>query len=535
MALLRREGAGLVVLLTSGAMAFPIHAQRSAPQPAVKGIWEPISYSEDLDLHDVYFVTVDVGWAAGEAGTIIQTKDGGDTWTAVLGGDPASTEDKVEKLRFIDEYHGWAVQGRKLLRTTDGESWEEYGSTPLRMGDYAFLSPQSGVAAGGLSPQSTSQLFRTDDAGKTWTHVAKCEVKAMIDGVVRTSTCEVGRIHFPTPEVGYLVGKAACAGMGCGGPPMFGKTTDGGHSWRFTLGPGDPKRADLEDVFFLDEQRGFVQVKEADARKLFVTTDGGETWRGVVSTPGALMRFADPEVGWALDLDWIPKMAVTVDGGKRWTSRQLRFPTYVLGWSFPRRDRAYVAGQKGMIFRYRVVPVAEPLKSGAIAAPPMPAFTSSLDDEVGKIESVVSELGTTVGVDAAAAETAESFTQSAGDESAPPPSTEELAALPLSDFTTDCCTKSVTKLNVLLGAVAQSLPSFLSRYKNMNLLVAGLRMYTDLPDKHGELRAAIRAFKEAKDKDSAQAALARITAATRALQSATKAAFQTAPPPLASQ
>lgn len=107
--------------------------------------------------------------------------------------------------------------------------------------------------------------------------------------------------------------------------------------------------------------------------------------------------------------------------------------------------------------------------------------------------------------------------------------------MPLSDFTTDCCSKSVNKLNVLLGAVAQSLPSFLSRYKNMNLLVAGLRMYTDLPDKHGELRAAIRAFEEAKDKESAQAALARITAATRALQSATKAAFQTAPPPLASQ
>ena len=88
----------------------------------------------------------------------------------------------------------------------------------------------------------------------------------------------------------------------------------------------------------------------------------------------------------------------------------------------------------------------------------MPAFASSLDDEVVKIGSVVTELGTTVGVDAAAAETAGSFTQSAGDESAPPPSTEELAALPLSDFTTDCCTRSVNKLNVLLGAVAQSCP-----------------------------------------------------------------------------
>ena len=532
----RRWRAGSFLPIAVIGLSLPVHAQqRATAQPAVKGIWEPISYTEDLDLHDVYFVTVDIGWAAGAGGTVIQTRDGGDTWSVALGGDPASTEARIEKLRFIDEYHGWAVQGRKLLRTTDGDSWEEYGSTPLRMGDYVFLSAQSGVAAGGLSEQSTSQLFRTDDAGKTWTHVAKCEVKAMIDGVNRTSSCEVGRIHFPTPDVGYLVGKAACAGMGCGGPPMFGKTEDGGQSWKFTLGPGNPKSADLEDVFFLDERRGFVHVREAGAPKLFATTDGGETWRGVVSTPGALMRFADPEVGWALDLDWIPKMAVTVDGGKRWTSRQLRFPTYVLGWSFPRRDRAYVVGKKGMIFRYRVVPISQPLKSGAIAAPPMPAFASSLDDEVIRLEAVVGELGSAIGQDASAAQNAGDFTPSATEESTPPPSTEELAAVPLSDFTTDCCGKSVTKLNVLLGAVAQSLPSFLSRYKNMNLLVAGLRMYTDLPDKHGELRAAIREFKGAKDKESAQAALLRVTAATRALQTATKAAFQTAPPPPAQE
>lgn len=541
MLLLRRCRAGLMALGAIGALSLPLDAQRTAAaKPAFKGIWEPVSYSEDLDLADVYFVTIDVGWAAGEAGTIIKTTDGGATWTPVLGGDPASTEDKVHKLRFIDEYHGWAVQGRKLLRTTDGESWEEYGSTPLRMGDYAFLSPQSGVAAGGTSEQSTSQIFRTDDGGKTWTHVAQCQVKAMIDGVNRTTTCEIARIHFPTPEVGYLVGKAQCAGMGCGGPPMFGKTIDGGRSWEFTLGPGDPKHADLEDLFFLDETMGLVHVKEAGAHKLFTTADGGETWRGVVSTPGDLMRFADPETGWALDLGTSPKMAVTVDGGKRWTSRQLRFPAYVLGWSFPRRDRAYVVGKGGMIFRYRVVPASAPVKQGVIAAPPMPAFASSLDNEVVELETLVTELSTTLEQSPAASDSAPSatggdFTPEAVDESAPPPSVEELVALPLSAFTDACCTGSVKKVNVLLGAVAQSLPSFLQKYKNMNLLIAGLRMYTDLPDKYGDLRSAMRAFKQAGDKESAQAALVQITAATRELQTATKAAFQTQPPPPAQE
>jgi hypothetical protein len=230
-------------------------------------------------------------------------------------------------------------------------------------------------------------------------------------------------------------------------------------------------------------------------------------------------------------------MAVTVDGGKRWSSRQLRFPTYVLGWSFPRRDRAYVVGQKGMIFRYRMVPVAEPLKAGAIAAPAMPAFASTLDDEVVGLETLVSELSSSIGGLASAPENGGGVTatEPVFEESAPPPSVEELIAAPLSEFAGSCCSKPVNKLNVLLGAVSQSLPAFLAKYKNMNLLVAGLRAYTELPDKYGDLRAALRAFKEAKDKESAQAALARVTAATRELQQATKAAFQTEPPPVASQ
>ena len=99
MSLLRRCRAGLMALGAIGALSLPLDAQRTAAaKPAFKGIWEPVSYSEDLDLADVYFVTIDVGWAAGEAGTIIKTTDGGATWTPVLGGDPASTENSKMPL-----------------------------------------------------------------------------------------------------------------------------------------------------------------------------------------------------------------------------------------------------------------------------------------------------------------------------------------------------------------------------------------------------------------------------------------------------
>ena len=263
----------------------------------------------------------------------------------------------------------------------------------------------------------------------------------MIDGVVRTSTCEVDPSISRRPKSATSLARRPAPAWAAVGRKVFGKTTDGGHSWQFTMGPGDPKRADLEDVFFLDEQRGLVHVKEADARKLFVTTDEGETWRGVVSTPAPSCASPIPK--------WAGRSISTGsrDGRhrRRWKTLDLStapLPDLRARLELPAaRSRVYRRAE-GDDLRYRVVPVSEPLKSRPIAAPQMPAFASSLDDEVVKIGSVVTRLGTTgtVGVDAAAAETAGSFTQSAGDESAPPPSTEELAALPLSDFTTDCCT-----------------------------------------------------------------------------------------------
>ncbi|MGH8285831.1 MAG: hypothetical protein ACRETT_08700, partial [Steroidobacteraceae bacterium] len=38
----------------------------------LKGIWEPVNYSEDLELIDVFFVTPEIGYVSGAAGTILK-------------------------------------------------------------------------------------------------------------------------------------------------------------------------------------------------------------------------------------------------------------------------------------------------------------------------------------------------------------------------------------------------------------------------------------------------------------------------------
>ncbi|MGH7658305.1 MAG: WD40/YVTN/BNR-like repeat-containing protein, partial [Gemmatimonadales bacterium] len=319
-------------------LAVPLEAQ---DQSEFKGVWEPVSFSEDISLREVFFVTVDKGWAAGEYGTIIHTKDGGDTWIAQVGGDPQADEEPVKLLRFIDETHGWAVKDGRILRTGDGESWEDLGSAPQYIHELAMSSPTEGVAAGYLGMgRVPSTLLKTRDGGRTWNPVTGCAVKAMVGGLNREFECDVIRIQFVTPLVGYLVARHKCFGAGCGPPPILGKTEDGGESWRFFVGPGDASVVSARDLFFTDENNGIVRTSD---KKVARTTDGGETWKGLLASvgPSGYLLFADPEVGWALEEQ---KISYTVDGGSRWNSRALRFPAHMRAWSFPRRDRAYAVG-----------------------------------------------------------------------------------------------------------------------------------------------------------------------------------------------
>ncbi len=250
--------------------------QPAAPAPTVKGVWEPVSFSESLEFREVVFVTVDKGWVAGGKGTIIHTKDAGATWTAQMGGDPQADEDPVKLLRFVDETHGWAVRDNRILRTEDGESWEDLGAAPQYIHELAMSSPTQGVAAGYLGMgRNPSTLLRTRDGGKTWSPVVQCSVKAMVGGVNKVFGCEVTRIQFVTEAVGYLVAKHQCAGAGCEPPPILGKTEDGGESWRFFVGPGDPEVVGATDLYFTDENTGVVRTTDG---KLSRTTDGGATW-----------------------------------------------------------------------------------------------------------------------------------------------------------------------------------------------------------------------------------------------------------------
>ena len=482
-------------------------AAAAAEQPKYKGIWEPVSYSEDLQLLDVFFVNADVGWVAGgtnavHGGIILNTRDGGSSWT-VQYGDPGSSEYAVRDLRFIDETTGWAVQrtssDAKLFHTRDGENWILAGTMAEHYEDYMFTSETTGVF---LGPQGA--VFITQDGGRKWQQVFQCAAKVQVEGLWRNVGCHWKRLQFLTPSTGYAVAYSYDAkGI------FLARTDDGGATWSLTYSEA-PGYA--EDIFFLDESTGYVRVGHESTGQLYKTEDGGQTWTGMAASPGRRILFADPEVGWALLYN---KVSFTTNAGLRWNSREYRFPATTSALSLPRRDRAYVVGDHGMIFRYRVVPIAEEVAK-AIPAPAMPVFDSPLDDQVAQLETQVEALEEEVKKEVG--EQGASGGGQAGGEAAAQTSGSSLVDA--------CCQEQVQKIEATAEAVASEVPKFTGKYRSLNLIFAGLGLVGQLFGQAQGLKDSLSTLRQARDPAALSAALNELSGQVTGLVQSTKSAFQ---------
>lgn len=528
-------------------------AASSAPEPKYKGIWEPVNYPDDVQLKDVYFVNDKVGWVAGkgQGGIILHTADGGEHWDIQLG-DPNSNEESFDDLRFLDQTHGWAVQrGGKLVRTADGKNWEEAGSLPGQMKDYQFLTPRNGVETGGFF--NDSRINVTADGGRSWKPVFQCATTLRVEGLTKHVGCYVEDLHFPSLRVGYGVG-----GGFNGGYAVIAKTEDGGASWKVIFASTDMETA--EAVFFTDEKNGVIRLKD---RKIFLTADGGQSWRGVPASANGLIKFGDPEAGGSCRER---SCSFTTDGGQHWISRDLRFPASVESFSIPRRDRIYVVGEHGMVYRYRIVP-ADYLAQGILDAPLLSPYGGAVPAQLGRLRAEVQQLQTKIGAaggsaspasrtgitsqsargpagqpqnqtntsqdqtapaadaasagqDPGAAETgfsqdaanapAGADSQSAGGDAAFSQDSgfsQDALSAPPSQPLQDCCGEQIQGLQTDLNSFSQQVPAFTGKYRNLNLLFVGLNMINDLIGKARGMRDAFLALKKAPNLPVAAAAL----------------------------
>lgn len=245
--------------------------------------WAPIENGVNFQWRDVSFVDALHGYACGKKQAffpaIAWTDDGGLSWNRVWYGMMVDFND-VEALSPTTAL----VTGDTFVwRTTDGGlSWPSVSPTPF--GTYhgmSFADSQTGWIAG-------TQIFRTDDAGATWTH----------QGTPAATMWDVG---FANAQVGWCVG--------AGGTVM--KTIDGGTTWTTSSVAGFT--GDLQSVSVVDAQTLWIAGGQGFVAR---STDGGASFTAESMGTGAnaypyAAKFVDADTGWVAGYFETPLMKRT--------------------------------------------------------------------------------------------------------------------------------------------------------------------------------------------------------------------------------
>ena len=288
-----------------------------------QGTWDIISPTPTInDLHDVYFVNSQTGWAVGAKGTIVATKDGGQTWEMQYKNDGQY----FTGVFFIDENEGWVVGWHDVLHTENGgDTWEEqYLPGFLDAEKLYFINPDTGWIVG-----TYKTIYKTVDGGETW-------VTKLAGGP-------------SDPALVDLYFSDALHGIAAGGDwfsyeddAFILVTSDGGETWTETT----PQNADeIISISFVSQDTGWACGYGNDILK---TVDGGYTWEIVYSANGTKddIQFINSNEGIVLSSYDI---LTTNDGGVTWTAVPNTFSD-INSFSFS-GSTGFAAGYHGRLYK----------------------------------------------------------------------------------------------------------------------------------------------------------------------------------------
>jgi len=244
-------------------------------------------------IESMKLLAPDVGWAAANQ-KLFWTVDNGSHWKDIT--PPHGPSEILKDVFFLDESNGWAlldayeeqsstVSFHLAVTANSGRSWTV---TPVMVpsqkpdelagnGWLDFVDPLHGwvvLQANSGSAFSWGLLLSTEDGGKNWKELTQAPI--------------AGHPIFATARDGWISGNG-------GGGGIY-STHDGGKTWSGAgaslqdLPPSLPTSPWYEDVKFTDAKHGRlpiyfssspgeVQVSKGPVLVLYVTDDGGRTWK----------------------------------------------------------------------------------------------------------------------------------------------------------------------------------------------------------------------------------------------------------------
>jgi photosystem II stability/assembly factor-like uncharacterized protein len=132
------------------------------------------------NLNAIYFSSREVGWVVGEFGLVLNTKDGGKTWTAQRYGNDLP---QLYAIKFLDDRRGWAMgQAGSLIQTIDGgKQWSGVEIETKRDLYDISLEGQRGIIVG------DAVALASRDEGSSWRPLSLNSEDQWFSGVVLKS------------------------------------------------------------------------------------------------------------------------------------------------------------------------------------------------------------------------------------------------------------------------------------------------------------------------------------------------------------
>jgi photosystem II stability/assembly factor-like uncharacterized protein len=236
--------------------------------------WEILNEGFKGSINTINFVNDNVGWIAGNNGTLLMTTDGGENWNSIL----INENWNIDKIDFVNESIGWAIGNVHtdpnwtyyIWKTSNGgDTWvQQSSSTAFGFNSLYVIDATNVFAVGG------DKIYKSTNGGANWLNVSPT-----------LQDRNYNSLWFQDSQTGVVVG---FYNDGTADRGLILKTTNGGSTWNQTT---VNEYNSITELQFLDNTKGYFRANNDSVSFLCKTEDMLLSWTVKTQHPYSIKSY----------------------------------------------------------------------------------------------------------------------------------------------------------------------------------------------------------------------------------------------------